>query len=502
MSEHYHAFTEHLAKINDLNKAASVLHWDQEVNMPKKGAQQRARQLATLSGIAHELSTDPKLGTLLEELIKDDSLDTRQKANVREAKLQYDKQKKYDNNFVRELSKVTSEALEAWQKARNENNFEVFAPILEKVVDLKRKEAEILGYDEHPYDALINQFEPGTTTKDIDQLFADVKAELVDFVRAIAAQPQNSDEFLFQEFNHDEQFTYSLDILKQMGYDFDCGRQDISTHPFTTNFGSEDVRVTTRINEKDIREMIWTTLHEGGHALYELGLNPDDYGLASGEYLSLGIHESQSRLWENNVGRERSYWEANYESLQQAFPVQLGHISLDRFYAGINLVKPSLIRTGADEVTYHFHVMIRFEIEKALLEGSLEVRDLRNVWNNKYNEYLGIDVPDDINGVLQDVHWAHGGFGYFPTYSIGSFYAAQFYNTAQQQIPQLEQQLAQGDCSQLLTWLRENIHQHGRVYSPAELCTRVTGEPLNFAHFMNYARKKFSALYQLEPSAV
>jgi carboxypeptidase Taq len=282
-----------------------------------------------------------------------------------------------------------------------------------------------------------------------------------------------------------------------MGYDFESGRQDESSHPFTTNFSPEDVRVTTRINVNDINEMIWSCIHEGGHALYEQGLPSEEYGLPSSEYVSLGIHESQSRLWENNVGRSLLYWKANYPKLQNAFPENLKSVNTEDFYKAMNIVKPSLIRTSADELTYHFHVLIRFEIEKALIEGLIEVNELPAYWNQKYKEYLGIEVPNDSSGVLQDIHWSHGSFGYFPTYSLGSFYAAQFFAQAKKEITGLEAEIEKGNMKPLLDWLREKVHRHGKYYSAEELCIAISGEKLNFKYFMDYATKKYTKLYDL-----
>ncbi len=289
-----------------------------------------------------------------------------------------------------------------------------------------------------------------------------------------------------------------MDLLKQMGFDFEAGRQDISSHPFTTNFGPLDVRVTTRVNENDFHEMTWSCIHEGGHALYEQGLLAENYGLPAGEPISLGIHESQSRLWENNVGRCLPYWKGNYKKLVHLFPENLANVDVTSFYKAINLVKPSLIRTNADELTYHFHILIRFEIEKALIENKITVEELPEYWNSKYKEYLGIDVTDDAHGVLQDIHWSHGSFGYFPTYSLGSFYAAQFYAQAKKDIKGLEAEIEKGNMKPLLNWLREKVHHHGRTLTSNELCLKLTGEALNFNHFMSYAKEKYGFIYNIK----
>ncbi len=497
MKNSYEKYKEHLQKIADVNYSSAVLQWDQEVYMPGEGAKYRAQQLSTLSGIVHELSTSDELGKLLNELNNDATLSQKEKANVKESLRYYTEQKKYSTEFVIKLTQTISESFQAWQKAKKENNFKIFQPLLEKLVELKKQECELLGYEEHPYDALLNQFEPGSTTKKLKKLFQGVRDELVPFVKKIAAQQKPDYNFLLKHYDKDKQWHFGIDVLKQMLFDFEAGRQDISSHPFTTNFNAKDVRVTTRINENDFREMTWSCVHEGGHALYEQGLNVDDYGLPSGEYLSLAIHESQSRLWENNVARSSAYWKNNYKKLQDLFPENLKDISTEKFYEAINAVEPSLIRTSADELTYHFHVMIRFEIEEGLIDGSVKVEELPSVWNKKYKDYLGLEVPDDASGVLQDIHWSHGSFGYFPTYSQGSFYAAQFFIQALKDNPNLLSEIEKGNLKPLLNWLREKIHRHGRTLKADELCKQITGEELNFNNFMNYAKNKFSKIYNL-----
>lgn len=493
----YEKYVAHMSKIADIQNAAGVLNWDQETYMPPKGANFRAQQLSTLAGIGHELSVSEELGNLLTTLSNDISLSEKEKRNIKQSLKNYNQSKKYTTKFVQELSKTISETFQAWQKAKTNNDFKSYAPHLKKLVELKRKECELLGYTEHPYDALIDQYEPETKTKQLEILFADVKNQLVDFVKQIAAKPQNNDNFMFLKYEKQKQWDFGIELLKQMGYDFEAGRQDISSHPFTTNFSSQDVRVTTRINENDVNEMIWSCIHEGGHALYEQGLPASEYGLPSGEYISLGIHESQSRLWENNVGRSLPYWKNNFPKLQSLFSDNLKNVSAEDFYKAMNIVKPSLIRTSADELTYHFHVLIRFEIEKALIENTLQIDDLPQYWNNKYKEYLGIDVPNDTQGVLQDVHWSHGSFGYFPTYSLGSFYAAQFYAQAKKEVKNLETEIEKGNTQPLLNWLRTNIHQHGKYYTAEQLCEKITGEKLNFKYFMEYAKRKYTYLYSL-----
>lgn len=430
---HYEDYKLHLIKIADIGNAIALLNWDQEVNMPEKGATTRAQQIATLSGIHHELSVDKQFGELLNQLINS-SLTDEEKRNVTETLKQYNKNKKYTTEFVQKMSRTVSESFVSWQKAKNQNDFSLFAPQLERLVELKKQECEIIGYEEHPYDALLDQYEPNITVKKLDVVFADVKLALIDFVKKIAQAPQHDESFMFKHYDKDKQWNFTLHLLKQLGYDYKAGRQDLSSHPFSTSFGPLDSRITTRVNENDLSEIIWSSIHEGGHATYEQGLKIENYGLPAGSYLSLGIHESQSRLWENNVGRSLAYWKNNFKTLQELFPENLSDCTVEDFYKAMNLVKPSLVRTNADELTYHFHVLIRYEIEKELIAGNISVSELPKVWNAKYKEYLDIDVTSDSEGVLQDIHWSHGSFGYFPTYSLGSFYAAQFYAKARKSV--------------------------------------------------------------------
>ena len=492
----YEKFKTHMQKIADVEYSIGVLSWDKEVNLPPKGAAFRSRQVATLSGLAHNLSVDEDFGELLHDLSEyGDDLSPEQARNVELARKDYERATKFSEEFVMRSSQVTSETYHAWLKAREANDYTAYQEQLGKMVAVKREAAEIIGYKDHPYDALLDEFEPGYTSAQLDELFAGVKAQLVDYAAELRTKTQVKSDFLSRHFDKDKQWDLGLDLLKKMGYDFSAGRQDISPHPFTINFSSQDVRVTTRIDENDLANMIWSCIHEGGHALYEQGLPAEEYGLPLGRSVSLGIHESQSRLWENNVGRSLAYWKAEYPQLQQTFAEQLNDVSLTDFWKGINRIAPNLIRTEADEIHYHFHVMIRYEIEKALIEGSIDTAGLDKVWNEKYKTYLGVEVPDANHGILQDIHWAHGSIGYFPTYSLGSFYAAQFFHQASRDIPDLQNQIEAGNTAQLLTWLRENIHRYGRMYDANELCRRVTGEELNFKYFMDYLKDKYGAVY-------
>lgn len=491
----YTQYTDLLQKAADLNYASAVLGWDQEVYMPPKGADFRARQLSTLATQAHEMLTSEAYGALLNELYVRKDLDDTGRANVQLSMQDYAKNKKLSSAFVETMSRQTSECFNAWIAARRANDFSIFAPSLAKMISLKKQQAELYGYTAHPYDALLDDYEQDATVAMLDPVFQGIREQLPILLAKIKAAPQVGSDCFLQHFPKQKQWDFSLDVLKAMGFDFEAGRQDYSEHPFTTSFSPADVRITTRVDENNYASMLWSCIHEGGHGLYEQGLPADQYGLPLGSAASLGIHESQSRLWENCIGRSRNFWANFYPQLQGYFPEQLWAIPMEVFYNACNRVEPSLIRTEADEVTYHFHVMIRYEIEKALIEGSLAPKDLPAKWNELYSQYLGITPQDDKTGVLQDVHWSHGSFGYFPTYTLGSFYAAQFYHQAQKDITGLQDQVAKGEFSDLLHWLREKVHIHGRRYNSEELCKRITGQKLDPAYFMKYITDKYSGIY-------
>ncbi len=495
--ELYQQYKEITQKAADFNNAAAVLGWDQEVYMPKKGFPYRGRQLATLASQAHELVTSSSYESLLRELSSWSDLEETEQDNVRLSLEDFEKNKKLSAAFIEQLTQQSSNSYSAWIQARKENNYAVYAPELERMIVLKKQQAELYGYEHHPYNALLDDYEKGASIAMLDGVFNMVKEQLPSLLESITAAKQVDDSFFYQHYNKQQQFDYTLQILKAMGYDFEAGRQDYSEHPFSTSFAPTDARVTTRVDEQNLSSILWSSIHEGGHALYEQGLPELQYGMPLGAAVSLSIHESQSRLWENCVGRSLSFWQFFYPQLQQTFPQQLTNVSALDFYHGTNKVAPSLIRTEADEITYHFHVMIRYEIEKGLLSGDINPKDLAAVWNDYYQKYLGISSPDDKQGVLQDVHWSHGSFGYFPTYSLGSFYAAQFFEQAGKEISNLDVQIQQGSFSQLLQWLRQHVHQYGRKYNSEELCKRITGRGLDFSSFMRYAMQKYSGIYSV-----
>lgn len=495
-AELYSDYQTKMQKIADVKYAAAVLQWDQETFLPPKGNAFRGRQLATLSEIAHQQFTTEAMGHLLQDLHAADDLDEKQRRNVQLSLEDYQRSQKLSSQFVRQMSEAVTQSYHAWVKARNDNSFAGFEQPLNELITLKKQEAELLGYEQHPYNALMDEYDKGLTVATVDGVFAQLQPQLLALLDTIKNKPQVDNSFLHQHFDKDAQWSFGLELLKQMGFDFEAGRQDISVHPFTTSFNNQDVRLTTRIDENDFGNMTWSCIHEGGHGLYEQGLPAECYGLPLGEYASLSIHESQSRLWENAVGRGLPFWENNFPLLQKLFPAQCKNLSPELFYKGINQVKPSLIRTEADELTYHFHVMIRYEIEKLLIEGSIQTKDIPAYWNEHYQKYLGISVPDDRSGCLQDIHWSHGSFGYFATYSLGSLYAAQMYATIEKANPMMNEAIAAGNTSNILQWLRQNVHQYGRQYSSEILFEKITGARLDSNFFMSYANKKYMNIYQ------
>lgn len=483
--------------IADVKNAHAILQWDQETYLPSKGAAFRGQQLSTLSEISHRLFSEDELGGLLQELLAKNDLSAEQKRNIGKTNKDYLKNKKYTPDFVRKLSEQVNKAFHSWMEARKQNSFTVFEKSLDALIDLKRKEADILGYQHHPYNALLDEFEKGATVELLDKTFGDLLPALKNLLDKILKQPQADNSFLKQHFPQQQQWNWGMELVRNLNFDFDAGRQDLSEHPFSVSFNRNDVRITTRIDENDFGNMTWSCIHETGHGLYEQGLPGEQYGLPLGEACSYSIHESQSRLWENNVGRSENFWRHYYPVLQKHFPAQFEKISFYHFYKGINKVQPSLIRTEADELTYHFHVYIRYELEKKLLEASLSTHDIPAYWNEHYKKILNADVPGDKKGCLQDVHWSHGSFGYFATYSLGSLYAAQFYEAAKAQIKDLEREIEKGNTSSLLNWLRQNIHCKGRFFTSEELCKEITGSGLDANYFVNYLLHKYTSVYTL-----
>ncbi len=486
-----------LAEVSDIQDATALLHWDQETYMPPKGAQGRGEQLATLASIAHRAFTDERVGSLLAELGGAD-LDPDDAKLVEVVQYDYDRATKLPEAFVNTFTKETSEALEVWARARKESNFTIFQPKLERLLELLKEKAELCGYAESPYDALLEEFEPGMTAGQLRPIFSDLatrQSALVERIVASGNQPDTA--WTRAEWDEDSQWTFTLNVLRDIGYDFDAGRQDKSVHPFTTDFGMNDVRVTTRVDTHDLFSALTGSVHEGGHALYEQGQNPADRRTPLAEGTSLGMHESQSRMWENIIGRSQPFWRHYAPILRDRFPGRLQNVTAEQMYAAINQVEPSFIRVEADECTYNLHIIIRFEIEVDLMEGRLAVADIPEAWNAKVKAYLGLDVEDDAHGCLQDIHWSHGAIGYFPTYALGNLYAAQLFETIEESIPDLWANVESGRFAPLLDWLRDNVHRHGRRKKALEILRDATGKEPSSEPFMRYLEKKYGALYGL-----
>jgi carboxypeptidase Taq len=490
-----------LQEVDDLSSAGALLHWDQSTYMPQGGASARGRQLATLSRLAHEKFTSGEIGRLLDQLRDHESAlpyEHDDASLIRVTRRDYERATKVPSSFVAKLSNHQSETYQAWTQARPANDFKAVSPFLEKTLDLSRELAGFFPGYEHIADPLIDSSDYGMKASVIGKVFADLRHQLVPLVRAVADQPLADDSCLKQHFPENDQLAFGLKVIGRFGYDFNRGRQDKTHHPFMTKFSLGDVRITTRVKEGDLGEALFSTMHEAGHALYEQGICADYEATPLADGASSGVHESQSRTWENLVGRSRGFWEYFYPQLQEAFPGQLKSVPLEAFYRAINKVERSLIRTDADELTYNLHVMIRFDFELALLEGRLAIRDLPEAWHARYQADLGLRAPDDRDGVLQDVHW-YGGVigGSFQGYTLGNILSAQFFKAAIHAHPGIEAEIRQGSFGTLLGWLRESVHRHGRKFTAAELVERATGQPLSIEPYVGYMRKKYGELYRL-----
>ncbi len=499
MEEKLKELKRRLQEVNDLESAVSLLSWDQSTYMPPAGAEARGRQMATLSQLAQEKFTDAEVGRLLDELepyAEQLPYDSDDASLIRVTRRQYERLLKVPPSFAAELYAHVAKSYSNWTQARPANDFAATLPYLEKTLELSRKLANFFPGYEHIADPLIDFSDYGMKVSTIRPLFAQLRAELVPLVEAIGEKDPVDDSFLHRTFPEPEQIEFGRRVAEEYGYDFNRGRLDKTPHPFMTKFSLDDVRITTRVKTNDLSEALFSTLHEAGHALYEQGIDHALEGTPLAGGTSAGVHESQSRLWENQVGRSLPFWRHYYPQLQETFPGQLNDVSLDQFYRAINKVQRSLIRTDADEVTYNLHVMIRFDLELELLEGRLAVADLADAWHARYESDLGIRSEDDSDGVLQDVHW-YAGFigGAFHGYTLGNVMAATFYRTALEAHPEIIDQIGEGRFDTLHSWLRENIYQHGSKFTADELIERVTGAPLSIDPYINYLKRKFGELY-------
>jgi carboxypeptidase Taq len=484
-----------------IGSCGALLGWDQQTYMPRNGAGLRGEQTAWLAGLMHAKSTDPKIGELLAAVegspVVADS-DSPEAANVREWRHGFDRATKLPSRLVEELARVTTAAQQAWQDAKTQSKYALFQPHLDKVLALKREEADAVGFKGHRYDALLDEYEPGATAAELKVLFADLAKELVPLIQKIqAAAKKPNRDVLERDYPVDRQRVFAEAAAAAVGFDFQSGRLDVTSHPFCSGFGPGDCRITTRFNPRFFPEAFFGVLHETGHGLYEQNLPTERFGEPCGSYCSLGVHESQSRLWENQVGRGSAFWGHFFPRLKQTFPAALSDVAEDAFVFAINDVKPSFIRVEADEATYNLHVALRFELELALLSGDLPVADLPGAWNERSKSLFHLDVPDDRRGCLQDIHWSFGGVGYFPTYTLGNLLAAQFMAAAKKQLgaDTLDDSFRRGDFAPLKDWLVKSIHIQGRRYRAGPLCRRVTGLDLSPQPFLTALREKYDRLY-------
>ena len=500
MSELYTKFIEYSQENADLAYAVALLGWDQQVNMPPGGAEGRGNALATLSKLLHKRATSKELGKMLDELhdhIKSLDPDSDEAKTIKVARRDFAKLTKVTSEFVGEWARATTLAQNKWEEAKAKDDFKLFEPYLEKVIELRHQYAEFFKPYEHVYDPLMDDFEPGMKTKDVKDIFSALRPQQVALIKAISEKPQVDDSFLKKSYPEKSQVDFGIDVITRFGFDWEHARQDKSVHPFTQGLYIGDVRITTRYELEHVTSALFGTMHEAGHALYELGGLPKYVRTPLATAASYAIHESQSRMWENLIGRSLAFWKFFYPKFQKVFPEQVGNVDLMSFYKGINKVEPSLIRVEADEATYNLHIMLRLELEIEIMENKLKVKDLPEAWNSRIKEYLGLTPPNNAKGVLQDVHWSSGYIGYFPTYALGNLISVQLWEKVHQNIPDLDSQIEHGEFKALLDWLRKNIHQFGCKYEPQELVQKVTGSKIDPNPYMRYLEKKYQEIYNI-----
>jgi carboxypeptidase Taq len=493
----YDELLERLRDIDLIGQIGGLVSWDQEVLMPPKAAGLRAEQLAWISKTGHQRLTDPRIGELLDELEVTDGLNDVQTANVRLARESYDKATKLPTEFVEEMAKHRSKAQISWSEARAKDDFSIFRDNLAKSIDLARRKADYLGYDELRYDALLDIYESGLTVARVDPLFAGLRDSVAPLIKAVVESGNRPDISWVEDnsWGQPGQEALSQGVSEAIGFDFSAGRRDASTHPFCGGPNPDDVRWTTRYSESDPFGSLYGSMHETGHGTYEQGRRRDLDFQPAGEANGLGVHESQSRLWENQIGRSREFCEWALPMWQKHFPQNMDGVDSEALWQAVNLVEPSLIRVEADEATYNMHIMIRYELEKKLIAGDLEIDDLPNAWDDMYEEFLGIRAPNRTLGVLQDIHWSMGAFGYFPTYTLGNLYSAQLLAAARKDLPDHDEQMRCGEFGPLLDWMREHVHQRGSILEPADLIEEATGSPPSPDAFVDYLKDKVERLY-------
>jgi carboxypeptidase Taq len=495
VSDPWNDLVERLRELNDFASAIKLLEWDQAVMMPANGAQGRARTAATLEGAAHARFTDPEMGALIEKLRAAESLDDDQRASIRIVARDYDKAVKVPAELVKALAEARGLAYQAWTTARPEANFSILEPHLTRLVALKKEEADAIGHEGERYDALLDMYEPGMTTTEVAAMFEEVMTGLKPLVEEVLAAVGDPPFFLAETYAPDQQMDVCRWLVEKLNFELDGGRLDESPHPFTIQIGPGDVRQTTRPDDNDLLMSIYAAIHETGHALYEQGLPAEILDLPIGRFPSLGMHESQSRLWENHVGRSRPFTDFLLPHLKERWPEQLGMVTPEEFHRGVNYPRRTLIRVRADELTYNLHVGLRFSLELALFRDELEVADLPDAWDQEMEDHLGIRPPSQAEGVLQDMHWSIGAFGYFPTYTLGTIYSAALYKTALEDIGPLDDELRSGATDRLLAWLREKVHAQGYRHDAKVLAEKIVGERVTAAPLLAYLNNKYRGLY-------
>ncbi|MGZ4112629.1 MAG: carboxypeptidase M32 [Tumebacillaceae bacterium] len=484
-------------KIKQLQEVLFLMGWDMRTGAPGKGIEERSEALGMISTEQFKLSVSDEMGQLLDLLSTPEAtavLDDVTRVSVRECKKEYDRNKKIPAEKFEQFVVLCSKAEHAWQSAKANNDFDTFAPFLEQIVDFNNEFIELWGYGEHKYNTLLDKYEPGLTVKKVDKIFAPLRERTVQLLKEIGQVERPNDSFLYVAYDKAKQRQFSEFILKEIGFDFEAGRLDVSEHPFAAGLNTGDVRLTTRFDE-DILYSLFSSIHEGGHGMYEQNIGPELKGTLLSTGASMGVHESQSRFWENMIGRSREFWDRYYSDLQALFPENLANVSVDEFYKAINLVEPSLIRTEADELTYNLHIMIRYEIEKGLFSGEYKVRDLPRIWNEKMADYVGVVPESHSKGVLQDIHWSGGDFGYFVSYSLGNIYAAQLENALRKEIPDYKDRVKAGDLSEVKAWMNEKVYKWGMLKTPGEIMTAATGEEINADYLVRYLEEKYRAVY-------
>ncbi|USK37668.1 carboxypeptidase M32 [Cytobacillus firmus] len=492
-------FLDYVKKMTAYNEAIGLMYWDMRTGAPKQGMEQRSEVIGMISSEVFRMSTSEEMAAYIAKLSGRENLSEVTVKTLEECKKDYDRNKKIPAEEFTEYVILQSRAESIWEDAKASSDFEKFQPYLEKLVEMNKRFISYWGYEENKYNTLLDMYEPGVTVETLDQVFGQLREKIVPLVQQIS-ESQNKPEtsFLFEHFAKDKQRDFSLKVLDQMGYNFKAGRLDETVHPFATGLNPGDVRVTTKYDETDFRTAVFGTIHEGGHALYEQNLSSDLVGTPLCSGTSMGIHESQSLFYENFVGRHLSFWKKNYELLKEYASGQFDAVSIDSFYRAINESKPSLIRIEADELTYPLHIIIRYEIEKGLFNDEIEVKDLPAIWNEKYEQYLGVKPENDGEGVLQDVHWAGGSFGYFPSYALGYMYAAQLKNSMLKDLPNYDELLEEGNLLPIKEWFTKNVHQFGKMKKPLEILNDVTGEGLNAQHLIDYLYDKYGKVYELK----